>query len=275
MAFVEFLRVRNAFVIYAGITAAVILTLVLSLHGSPPVIVGDAGPHAAPGALTVTAGGGGPAVSGKNLAIPLGVLLGIAGYCAMIFATAICTSLNYHNRLLGFIFTKPVSRVRIAATFIGVDAITIVVAFVFALFVVTFTPLASAGLLRYVFVDREALALGLLGLGIAFMWYGLLQAATSWYKGGGGRICGLSWALFFVLIIVSHAPIGALGHGLVSALNYLNPLAYLTEFTVGDGGRTSAVSLIPVAASWRALLVWLIALAGCAVAVFAWKRQEA
>lgn len=275
MSYAEFLRVRKAFYIYAGIVAAVVLAIIISLHfasvhgSNVQVSVNlddSAGRTKTPGAP----------LHGVT-AIPLGLLLGLAGYFAAVFGTFVASSLNRENERAGFVFTKPVSRARLALSYMTVDVLAIVAAYVYALVVFCLLPLASLGLLRAIFWDSHALGIAFLTLGFAFLWYGVLQAITAGYPGRGGKFVGFSWIVFLVLAqLATVTMFGPIFHGIVMLLDLFNPFAYLTGLSSSSklGGDAVVTSVFAFSMETRAAMMWCIAVAGCAVAVLAWKRVE-
>lgn len=279
MAYVEFLRARKAFYFYAGIIAAMIGFLLVSLFAS----------HGGSGsdfrlqfgsAIVIQKGADGrlhqvalDKMAGLN--VPLGALFGLAAYCAAVFATVLSTSLNRERDGLDFPFTRPVSRERMALSYFAVDLAAILVAFAFAFIVMCLVPLATAGLLGRVTSTPQAWWILALGLGMSFMWYGIIQAITARMRGGGGWIAGGSWALFGVLLVLPGAQwLGPIVHGAVIALNYVNPLAYFNSIHENAAHEIMAGSTLGLGIAARAGLVWIIGIAACAVAVTSWKRIE-
>lgn len=279
MAYVEFLRIRKAFLIYAGVIATLIAFLLLSLFASHGGSGHDTFRLELGSAVVLQKGADGrihqvPLGGMPGIAVPLGALLGIAGYCAMVFATIVSTSLNRERETLDFPFTRPVPRQRIALSYFAVDLAGIVAAFLFALAVMCLTPLAVAGVLGRIVVDPQAWWIGVLGLGISFMWYGIIQAVTAPYRGGGGWIAGSSWAVFGLLLLLPGATfLGPIVHLAVMTLNLVNPLAYFTSLT-GTTHDVSAGSIFGLGIAARAGVVWVIGLAACALAALSWKRLE-
>src|SRR4029077_2513671 len=106
MAYVEMLRLRKALAIYAIVVVAVFLLILIPSHWPGAVVHGD-----------------------TAVSIPLSVLLPIVGFCAIIFATTISTSLNRENDGVEMVWTKPVSRERLALTYIAFDLAAIVLAY--------------------------------------------------------------------------------------------------------------------------------------------------
>ncbi len=279
MAYVEYLRVRKSLYIFGGILTAMIVFVLVSLLS---VQNADGATHfrfQLGNAIVLEKGHDGKlhqvSLSGMpGLAIPIGALFGMAAYCAMVFATVVCTSLNKERDGLDFPLTHPISRVRFALSYFAVDAAGICAAFVIGLVVLCFVPLAAAGVLGRIVLDSGGLWIAVLGLGIAFMWFGVLQAATASLRFSGGLMAGLSWAFFVVLLFLPRATIlGPLVHELVLVLNLVNPLAYFSDIT-GLRNNVTVGSIFALSVATRAAIVWAIALAAGAIAILTWKRLE-
>jgi hypothetical protein len=278
MAYVEFLRARKAFYFFAGIIAVMIGVLLLSLfasHGGSNTFRLQLGSaiilhKGADGRIVETPVSGIPGVN-----IPLGALFGLAAYCAAVFATVISTSLNRERDDVDFPFTRPVSRERMALSYFAVDLAAIFAAFAFAFVVMCLVPLATAGLLGRITSTPQAWWILALGLGMSFMWYGIIQAITAGMRGSGGWIAGGSWALFGVLLVMPGAQwLGPIVHGVVVALNYVNPLAYFNSIHENAAHEMTVGSTLGLGIAVRAGLVWIIGIAACAIAVTSWKRIE-
>jgi len=250
MVYVEFLRARTSLAWHLGILAAITL-LVSSLGHDTSVSIN--------GVRTVM--GGTP--------VPLGALVPVAMLFAAIYASGAGTSLNRENLTRDLSWTKPLSRTLVALQFVLVDVAAI--ALVFAL-----TMLAVlAVLLRFHFIPVAGAALGpdlALGLGVAVMWYALIQVLTCSLGPGARSISGFLWPAAFVGLGLSKVP-GALGV-IARAFDVVNPLAYMNG-TLGNAGGVHQTSLWPLPVETRALVVWLFAALFCAIAITLWPRKEA
>ncbi|MGP6158028.1 MAG: hypothetical protein ACLPYS_11100 [Vulcanimicrobiaceae bacterium] len=281
MAYLEFLRVRTRLLWFGGILLAVIAVALVSAHSghlhvqagpSNVNVLGDddlsaAGAHAGRGARHAAGLAGG---------IPVDPLLLLAGFMALIFASIVGPSLNREWDTLDFSWTQPISRVKLALVYMSVDAAGIACAFLFA-FCCTLVPFAANGWLSLVAVQSDTVTVALVALGSAFMWYALLQAASSWYAGRAAGVAqGVSWAAFTLLLSLGKTPdFGPLFHDVVLALNFLNPLAYVDSFTVLQSAVVTENVILPLSLDMRLLAVWSIGLTACAIAVAGWKRLEA
>jgi hypothetical protein len=253
MYYIELLRLRKSFIIYGGILMSLFLLSMITTHWPGTVV------H-----------------KGESGTIPLSVLLSIVGFCAIIFATAIGTSLNRENDGVEMVWTKPIARERLALMYVALDLAAIVVAFLvpLALAVLIF---ASFGLTKVIQPDDKWISVLILTFGIAFMWYGLLQGLTSWQSGRGGIVVAVSWAAAAVVLpVLMAATARSPGlHEVVMLLNLLNPLAYLSSSAhVQIGVDAGAPTLIPHDVWARAAMTWGFGLLGSLAAVVGWKRLE-
>jgi hypothetical protein len=292
MSFVELLRNRMSFAIFGSILILVTLLITIpiawSIHGSGDSAVKithraetSAAAKPSPGGVHVSV-----AIAGNtthesdtfqlpngDFRIPLGIILGLAGLIAIIYATVICTSLNKENCNGGFAFTKPISRERLALTYFAVDGVAILAAFALQV-LVGLVVLACLGLAGKVYVDDSVGWIVLITLGVALMWYGLIQALTSSLRIGGGMFIGIAWGTFSVLATLQTVPHLGTIHDVVTVLNFLNPLAYFSSFTTSDDARVTSSNLLGLDGSTRIILPWTIGIAGCALAILGWKRVE-
>jgi hypothetical protein len=253
MYYIELLRLRKSFIIYGGILGALFLLSMITTHWPGAVVnKGDSG------------------------TIPLSVLLSIVGFCAIIFATAIGTSLNRENDGVEMVWTKPIARERLAVMYIALDLAAIIVAFLvpLALAVLIF---ASFGLTKIIQPDDKWISVLILTFGIAFMWYGLLQGLTSWQSGRGGIMVAISWAAAAVVLpLLMAATARSPGlHEVIMVLNLLNPLAYLSSSAhVQIGVDAGAPTLIPHDVWARVAMTWGFGILGSLAAIVGWKRLE-
>jgi hypothetical protein len=257
MGYIEFLRLRRAFYWYGGVLVGVTLLGLVSLNlNATHVERGN------PGELGISG------------------VFAIAVYCGAVFATVISRSLNKENDGVEMVWTKPVSRQRLALQYFAYDLGAIVVATLLAALLMSIVLLDVGAIMHtpvsLVVFDAQSTSSLALGLGVAFMWYGLLQAATAWSVNSAALAVGLSWGLFAALIAFSHTP-PSVFHSIVMALNVLNPLAYMTAVTFSDAGGVVNATTHSIFAGniWqRAGIAWAIGLAACAGAIALWKRLE-
>jgi hypothetical protein len=263
MSYVQFLRLRKALTVY-GIVVGGLFLIALALGHSPDAVIDFSdGSHREFHATS---------------SLPLSGLLFFAAWCAIIFATAVCTSLNREYDGVEMVWTKPIARERLAVLYIVLDFIAILVAFVFAA-ALSAIAVASVGGLKHFSVDDRAVPTLVIGLGAAFMWYGLVQGLTAGQRRRGVIIVGVSWGSAFLLLVLAESTRGISPpiHLLSTLLNVFNPLAYFSSYSLsGFGAHASPVLPQALAGTeMRSILTWTIGFLGCVAAVVGWKRLEA
>jgi hypothetical protein len=250
MIYVEYLRVRNALVWHVGILGAVALVVLATSHSTSVIVDGR------------------PAVV-AGVAVPVGGLAPIAMFFAAIFASSIGASLNRENTTRDISWTKPVSRTMLALQYVLVDLAGVAIAFAFAMAVIV---AVAARIGAVPIVDATLVPQIALGFGCAAMWYALIQALTFWFGPGARAVAGILWPVALVALGVAHVP-GVYG-AVARLVDVINPLAYLGGFTVdGSGAHDTSLWTMPLEA--RALAVWVLTAAFCAIAVTFWRRKEA
>jgi len=265
MTYAQILRLRRALRIYGFVVGGIFLVVVLFGHlpNASFDVDTSSGHHTLNGVRSINWSG----------------LLFFSGWTAIIFAAVIGTSLNKENDGVEMVWTKPIERGLLAVRYIALDFGAILAAFALAV-ALCLLMLASFGVLKYLIVDDRTVPTLVIGLGAAFMFYGLMQALSSWQPGGrGGMIIGLSWATAFVLASLAGATAGgglqAL-HPLFLTLDIVNPVAYFSSYTLsGFGAHASPVLPQAIAGTeMRSIVTWSIGILGCAVAIAGWKRLE-
>jgi len=277
MIYFDYLRARKALTVFASILGGFVLVTIVSMPFSH-VAPHDVEIGVSTQALAAHSFGGFARLHqlGQSVSFPFRLFCLVAVVMAVLFATGCATSVSRANSHLHFTFTKPISRERLTLTTIAVDALSIVGAFCVAL-VLLLVPFAVLGLLDRIVFDPYAAYVVIFGLGVAFMWYGLLQAATTRMRGGAGVVLGLSWAVFITLASLDKLdaryvpePIVALIH----ALNVINPFTYLKMLV--EFGAVSVKDAGPYAGAFSTSMAvtWLVSLVALALCVTIRKRME-
>ena len=229
MVYVEWLRAKRRLTIFMlvaiGFTALLVLPALfghtyVNTHGGTSIGIMDKG-------TPVGSGPQGLQQLTAHVKIPFSLLLGVAALLTYIFSTQLGSSLNAQHASLNLTFTKPASRVRMALSFFAVDLAAIVLCYGLCLIVVCILPFVVLGLLGRVYADPLIVPVVFIGIGAPFMYYGILQTATAWSRGGTGAIIGLSWPLFVLCAIPGTPPFGAIIDALVELVRQLDPLIYL------------------------------------------------
>ncbi len=249
MAYVEYLRARTSLGWHLLILAAIVA---LGLYfGGATFIVNDVHKPFA------------------GTRVPLGALVPIAMFFAAIFASGVGSSLNLENQTRDLSWTKPMSRTLVAIQYQAIDVAAIAIEFTLALLG---TVLVLSRLQGVPIVDETFVPQIVLGLGVAVMWFGLVQMLTAWVPRRVPQVGGILWPVSLLLIALAKAPgpLGALSRG----IDLFNPLAYMSGVSYHSStGPEDAISTLSL--DERLIAVWLLAVVFCAVAVYLWPRREA
>jgi|GEM_PF-1199750 len=277
MYYFDYLRVRGSLRVFAIILACGTLLLCISLafshghHGNASFSIGTD--------TVSTQDYSGLALLhhlGETTWFPFGLFCGIASTITIFFSNALATSLARYNGNLHFGFTKPISRERSALRTFAIDLAGLLVGFLIALFFV-FVPFTLVGLLGRLTFGPTSLAPVAIGLGIAFMWYGMVQAVTATMRGGAGLVLGLSWGVFAVMQGLQNLTTDLVPEVVVRSihlLNILNPFIYLSDIFGTTGGQLAKDDSLAPHYFQNLAIVWIVALIALAIAVVQRKRME-
>jgi hypothetical protein len=158
----------------------------------------------------------------------------------------------------------------------AIDLAALFVGFLIALFFV-FVPFTVVGLLGRLTFGPTSLAPLAIGLGIAFMWYGMIQAVTATMRGGAGLVLGLSWGVFAVMQGLQNLSTDLVPEVVVRSihlLNILNPFIYLSAIFGTTGGHLTNDNTLDPHYFQSLATVWIVALIALAIAVAQRKRME-
>jgi hypothetical protein len=208
--------------------------------------------------------------------LPDSMFVSAAFVGALIVASVTATSLNREGPTLPIAWTKPQPRARIALEYFAVDLGAVVGVGLLTVAAGVLIALPT-GALSHVLHDPNLGELIVRSLGVTFMWYAVVQAASAGLSGRGGAVIGLSWPVFGGLLWLAVADVPGLRPvGLV--LNVLNPLAWLSSTTrVQHGVVTSATSSLFPFLPHAVVVVapWLLAGLALYLATVLWSRREA
>jgi hypothetical protein len=246
MEYVEILRARRVLTWYCGILLAMLIVTVISVYSGHSHMQGSPG------------------------SIPLSDLLKGCAFGAIVVATCVAPGLNAESSTLAITWTRPMSRTAIVWRYIAVDALTIALGYAFAVFI-ALAFLALFGLLGHVTIDGDVPVTLLNGIGCSLMWYGLVNVAVARLDGRGGMISGLSWALFLVIGGLWVAPFPPLLHGLLTFLNYFNPLTYFQSVT---SSHSTSHSVVPLGPELLTLIAWCFVAVTLVATVRLWSTRE-
>lgn len=195
-----------------------------------------------------------------------GHAVGVAFIC-LLFAAVAGSSLSRHLDHLDFALTKPRARTTFVATVLGIDVLGLSAFFIA-------TTLAVLGL-HIALGEAHSLAFDAaswFGIALAFgsvlAWYALVQAvscardATGWALGG-------VWVTALSLYFLSAANLGPGLNAIIAALNFVNPIAYLSTVPFYATGAPS------LSLATHAIAIFVVAGLAALVALMRWQRVEA
>jgi hypothetical protein len=203
----------------------------------------------------------------NGAALPLVLMVPVAMFLAMIYATSAGLSLGKEAQTLALSWTKPVARPLIALRIMAVDVVAVIAAYAFA-WIVILAVVASSGC---TLIGSDAVpAIVALSLGVALMWYALVQAITAALPVNSGVVVGFLWPGAIILAGL-HVHINATIDTVIAVLNVFNPIAYLSNAsssaTIGSYWQTPPDE--------RALIVYALTCGLAAIAIALWSRREA
>jgi len=209
---------------------------------------------------------------------PFAFYAAFAAFVALIVATILAAPFARENDgHLEIALTKPVPRVLLAVSTIGVDFAGIVAAWLLSVvFLLAAGALFELPKLQFGQDDLLGTILGLLG---AFAWYAMLCAGTASMRRGYGVVLGLAWPFALLVLALGNIdlgsqPIGLAIHTVAKAVGYVMPFTYL-HFgapVVVNGQAQGSAAFSPGVE----LPVLAALLAGyAALAIVQWRRVEA
>jgi hypothetical protein len=177
------------------------------------------------------------------------------GLMATVLGAALSKENDGHLELA---WTKPYSRTQYATAVMLVDSAGIAIAVLLGL--------GAHALIHVILRQPVSLTAGPNMLGdivrfalFPFAWYSVIVALSASMREGCGRAQALVWPVALILLGLQEIPWGPVWHGLMAAVNILNPLTYVQY----QGPLTADIAL-------AALVI-----AGWALATTQWRRLEA
>ncbi len=206
--------------------------------------------------------------------------LGVSDLFAWIAATVAGTGLAREAATLPFTWTRPAPRASIAWRLVAVDLATIVVAYGLATLCLVLC-VTIAGLWGRLHFEGLGIMPVVLGLSVAFMWYGLIVLATARVPGRAGLIAGLSWPVFTIGASLLAAQFPSAVHTVIVAINYLNPLNYYEtghgtgiNIAITTDASSYSRTVLQYSLPMRALATACIAAGALAAGVRLWATRE-
>ena len=246
MEYVEILRARRILTWYTGLIIAGLVIEAISYYASS---------HR----------------NQNNGTLEFSMLAGGGSIAALIIATLLAPGLSAEAaNTTALIWTRPAPRDAIASRFIGVDVVTILIAYVIMLVAMVVGIAIIGGLPVVTFDGERTVRYVALGLGGALMWYAMISVVAARLPGRGPLIAGLTWGVFPIFVALVHAHFPVWLHDVVYALNFLNPVAWL-------GGTTPQgnSSFLPYGVWTRATCEWAIAIVALIASARLWSTREA
>ncbi|HEY4440266.1 MAG TPA: hypothetical protein VGN14_07395 [Candidatus Elarobacter sp.] len=206
---------------------------------------------------------------------PFSALLAGTGVIAVIVATILGSALDGVSRAPALAFTRPEPRALSALRIYAVDAVAVLA--VWAAGVVL--AVIGAVITRTFWVTFGADIAGVLFLfcAVSLMWYALITLTAVFFPGRGGAISGASWAIALILPGLAAIGFPQPVHGLLQALLYLDPMAYLQGHAgvdLGSSPKQSPIDLLFTTAPARAAVAGAIGVVALALATRFWTTRE-
>jgi hypothetical protein len=202
------------------------------------------------------------------------ILIG-ASFAALIMASMLAGTLNRDQSHLAYLWTRPVSRVSIALSYMLVDIATIVLSYgvVLAIGAMVFAVPPQ----NHLIFDSQTAGIVVHSIALPLMAYALIEVGTSWNPQRQGAAVGIFWASAWVSLILSEILPSSLAQ-FFRIVNLFNPIAYMTDIhghgvNVAAGPEQSHIFALTFTA--QTILAYAIFVVACAVAIYNWKRMEA
>jgi hypothetical protein len=281
MYYKEFLRVRGIALWFAIALAAIaLLVLVSSGHGHVHVDLvqpAQAATHHV-GPVKSTPSDGSTNVYAPGIEVhdtdrgPYSLLLAIAGFVAAIFATVVGTCLASENcGHLEVAWTRPASRLSYAARLMLVDVAAILAVFVFTA-LLSLALIFARGWQGYMYMDTRFWQVAATEIAFPLAWFGLIAGLTASVRARAGAIAGFTWVACMFLLVLLSFDLPPVIHGLLNALNYVNPLLYGSYSSTSTEPARHLINMTPAFAIGGLIG---IATLGIAAALAQWRRLEA
>jgi hypothetical protein len=191
----------------------------------------------------------------------------IVAFVCLLFASISGLSLSRHLDHLDFALTKPRARATFVATVLGVDALGLTVFFIATTIAFVAFHIALGEAHGVVFDAASAFGIAL-AFGSVLAWYAIVQAVSCARDAAGWALAGV-WVAAIGLLFLDAARLGPGLHALVVALNFINPVAYLS--TIPFEATTGAA---PLSLATHAITIYVVAGVAALVALIRWQRVE-
>jgi hypothetical protein len=203
--------------------------------------------------------------------VPFDGIMLFAGFFAMIMASILGATLNRDGSHLAYMWTKPISRERIALSYIIIDILTILASFAIVV-AICLIELAIPPQ-NHVTYDAQSGIFFARALVAPLMLYGIIEVTTSWLPtrlaAAGGIIWPIGLAVEFLASINLPFPLAQIFY----VINIFNPIAY-TSGMHGHAAGVAADSPLPLDFTGQTVLAFCIFVASCIIATYNWKRMQ-
>jgi hypothetical protein len=211
-------------------------------------------------------------IRNNGQAVPFDGILLFAGFCGMIMASILGATLNRDGSHLAYMWTKPISRIRIALGYIVIDVLTIV-ASILVVAVICSIVLAIPPQNPVTFDAQTGTVLAR-AIAVPLMLYGIVQVTTSWLPTRVGAAGGLIWPIGIAVELLASINLPFPLSQIFFVINIFNPIAYGTELQAHTG-RVVSDSPLPLDFTGQTILAFCIFVVSCIVATYNWKRMQA
>ncbi len=205
--------------------------------------------------------------------VPFAGVVAFAGFFACIMASMLAATMNRDQSHLPYLWTRPISRERIALSYIVVDVLTIIAAFAIVV-IVCLLVLAIPPQNRTTY-DAHTGVLLARSLAVPLMLYGVVEAATSWapmrLAAAGGLVWPIGFGIDFLAEINLPFPLAQIFY----VINIFNPMAYFPETHLHSHMDITGSTVLPFDFNGQTILAFAIFVAGCVIATYNWKRMQA
>ena len=191
----------------------------------------------------------------------------IVAFICLLFASVFGSSLSRHLDHLDFALTKPRDRTAFVGSVLGIDVLSLFAFFIATTIAVIALHIASGQTHGVVFDAASWFGIAL-AFGSVLAWYAIVQAVSCGRDAAGWALAGV-WVAALVLHFLSLANLGPGLNALIAALNFLNPIAYLSTIPF------VATLGVPPSLAIHAIAIYFVAAAAAFVALLRWQRVEA
>ncbi len=202
--------------------------------------------------------------------IPLTAIVGGTAMAMYFVVTCLGANLDAEYRTAAIAWTRPLSRYALASRFFAVDAGSAAVAWILGL-VVSAIVFAVLGTFKDIVVGYDFVPSLVALMAVAVMWYGMIVLVASLFPGRGNTVVWAAWAYALFVPGLYAIPLPPLGHAVTVALNYIDPLTYISHLGADSGHRNP---ILPADDLTHALIAFSIGIVALAIGTRLWATRE-